>query len=126
MGKSSFVSQTLSVNKSFLHSGCHDCFQPGNYFGRKHSSVLYCFWKRGLCFWHGDGLFSPGQNGKSDVFSETPIERIEEGKREDQLEAKGGSFGDQGERWIFGGLERKPKMRGEKIEIFFFFNILPH
>lgn len=60
--------------------------------------AYYCFWKRGLGFWHGDGLFSPGQNGKSDVFSETPIERIREGKREDQLEAKGGSFGDQGER----------------------------
>lgn len=26
-------------------------------------------------------LFSPGQNGKSHVFSETPIERIGEGKR---------------------------------------------
>ena len=79
LGKLSLFSQPFSVKKSFLHSGCYASFQPGNYSGRKHSSVLYCSWKCGLGFWHSRDLFSPGQNGKSDVVSETPTEGRERG-----------------------------------------------
>lgn len=114
MGKSSAISQSLSVNKSFLHSGRQECFQPGNYFGSKHSSLLYCFWKCGLGFWHSDGLFSPGRNGKSYVFSETPIERLGEGKRERiRLKPKGGLLESRGkaDRNIWGF---RKKVKNEK------------
>ena len=89
MGKLSLFSQPFSVKKSFLHSGCYASFQPGNYSGRKHSSVLYCSWKCGLGFWHSRDLFSPGQNGKSDVVSETPTEGRERGGDEISLKPKG-------------------------------------
>ena len=130
MGKSSLFSQLFSVNKSCLHPGCYESFQPGNYSGRKHSSILYCFWKRGLGFWHGGDLFSPGQNGKSDVVSETPIQGQERRRDRISLKPKGVLLEIRGKGrlryWGLGGgqLEIKSKTTKKIFEIFIFCHIV--
>ena len=60
------------------------------------TAAYYCSWKCGLGFWHSGDLFSPGQNGKSDVVSETPTEGQERG-------GDGMSLKPQGVLWRQGG-----------------------